>query len=350
MNNRIVAAPRDGAQPIVGRHETADANRLSDLEALPHQWRQGLLCINKNKKPIDRHGRLLVDWYTSPVPSWSQLLKAPAVGLRTGRLTSTLCFDFDGIEAWATFAELFGGPPAAVLPKTIGWKSGKPHRCQLAFAIAEEDQWLLRGRRRKVGSLELRWEGQQSVLMGHHPETGFYKWIESQSPAEQSLASLPPTLIKLIPEQEGAAALRPQVAGQVEPSPHVTGLVVPLEQFISYRSRVLIENGSSAGHCNDDSMRLSLDLVAAEAWLKVQGVGVERTAWELFSDYCCRCPETINGRPFDWQAMRVRFEGAVKRNPVPPTPEHKLLERLAYHRRATRRTTNHHHVGAGVAA
>jgi hypothetical protein len=35
--------------------------------------------------------------------------------------------------------------------------------------------------------------------------------------------------------------------------------------------------------------------------------------------------------------MQARFDGAVKRCPTPQTPEHKLIERLAYHRRMAAR-------------
>ena len=82
-----------------------------------------------------------------------------------------------------------------------------------------------------------------------------------------------------------------------------------------------------------------MDLVGAEAWVKAQGGGVERTAQELFDDYCRQCPERINGRVFDLRAMQARFDGAMKRCPSPPTPEPKLRERLDFHRRMASRTS-----------
>jgi hypothetical protein len=41
----------------------------------------------------------------------------------------------------------------------------------------------------------------------------------------------------------------------------------------------------------------------------------------------------VNGRPLNRQAMQARFDGAVRLQPTPPTPEHKLIERLNYQKR-----------------
>jgi len=254
------------------------------------------------------------------------------VGLRTGPISGTLCLDFDGEAAWSDFRELFGGAAADLLPRSICWTSGKPARCQMAFNAANLAP-LLKGRRRKVGALEIRWEGQQSVLTGHHPETGAYRFLKGRAPWQCPLADFPASLLEALPRAAEGFRASPQV-----PPPRLnSALTVPLEQFVTFRSRSLLDAGSVAGQCNDDGIRLSLDLVAAEAWLKAQGVGVERSARELFEQYCRQCPDRINGKPFDWRAAEARFEGAVKRCPSPPTPEDKLRERLDYHRRMARR-------------
>lgn len=335
MNTNTIAAPISGAQLHGSHRQTHGGDRTFELSTLPQQWQRALLCIGRNKQPIDALGRCLTAWLSSPVPSIGQLLQAPAVGLRTGRISQTLCLDFDGPEAWHTFRELFGGSARELLPRSITWTSGKPQRCQMAFCVPASAAPLLKDKRRKIGALELRWEGQQSVLMGHHPETGAYRWLDGRAPWQCQLATFPVELLALVP----AVSARPaQVAPQV--APHVAGLVVPLEQFITLRSRVLIEQGSRAGQCNSDALALSLDLVGAEAWVKAQGGRVERSAQELFDDYCRQCPERINGRPFDWRAMQARFNGAVQRCPSPPTPEHKLRERLDYHRRMASRVSH----------
>jgi hypothetical protein len=331
MIDSTLAAPERAAQPHCSQADKADGNRLFQLQALPAKWRQALLAIGTSKQPIDPStGRALPNWPTSPVPSLHALMAAPAVGLRTGPISQTICLDFDGAEAWRTFRELFGKDAADLLPPSISWTSGKPARCQMAFHLPPRLADKLNGKRRKVGTLELRWWGAQSVLMGHHPETGRYHWLEGRAPWEVALADFPPALLDLVPSISSKPARQ-------EHAPHVAGLVLPLEQFITLRSRILIEQGSPEGQCNSDALALSLDLVGAELWVKAQGGTVERSAQELFDDYCRQCPDRINGKPFDWRAMQARFDGAVKRCPTPPTPEHKLIERLAYHRRMTAR-------------
>ena len=340
MINATVAAPMEGAQVHCSQPQTVVSGRLATLKTLPKQWRCALLAIGRNKQPIDDAGRCLNAWLSSPVPSMAQLLRAPAVGLRTGQISQTLCLDFDGPEAWATFREVFGGDAKQLVPRSVAWTSGKKGRCQIAFHIPASAFPLLDGKRRKIESLELRWEGAQSVLLGHHPETGSYRWMDGCAPWQCELATFPLELLDLVPAVNARPAqVAPHVTRHVAPSPHVAGLVVPLEQFVTLRSRWLIENGSSEGQCNADALALSLDLVAAEEWVKAQGGGVERSAQELFDDYCRQCPERINGKPFDLRAMQARFDGAVKRCPSPPTPEQKLRERLDFHRRMASRAS-----------
>jgi hypothetical protein len=84
------------------------------------------------------------------------------------------------------------------------------------------------------------------------------------------LATLPLELIEKIPNcREAPERLITNY------QPNVYDLVVPLDQFITYASSVLIRNGSNEGCCNDDALRLSMDLVAAENWLMAQKVGVD---------------------------------------------------------------------------
>jgi len=331
MTITTLTAPHGAAQQQCSQSHASSTVRLQTLESLPHDWRKGLICIGRHKQPIDpRTGGPLANWPSAPMPALRDLIEAPAVGLITGTRTNCLCLDFDGEAAWQVFEQLFGGKAKELLPQTIAWTSGKPMRCQAAFKIPLSDQELLVSKRRKIGALELRWNGQQSVLMGHHPETGAYKWLKGKAPWETSLATFPIELLGLVPSVAAAPA-RPRA------SRAGFGLVVPLDQFITLRSRAILASGSAAGSCNSDALALSIDLVAAEAWVKAQGASPDQTAEEAFYDYCSRCPQTINGKAFDWRAMAARFNGAVARCPEPPTPESKLLERLAYHRRMAAR-------------
>jgi len=303
--------------------------RRRSIESLPEIWHKALLTFDGEKRPIcPLTGLLLRNWPSAAPPTFEQLLRAQAVGLRTGPISSTIAFDFDGVRSWKTFRRLFGGDPWHVLPDSIQWTSGRNARRQVAFFVTPEDQHLLNDKRRKIDDLEFRWESAASVIAGKHPLTNGYSWIEGYAPWEQKLATLPLEIIEKIPNNTVA----PEKA--IIQYQNITyDLIVPLESFITYSSSVLIRNGSNEGSCNDDSMRLSMDLVATENWLMVQKVGVNRTAQDLFDEYVDNCPQRINGKPLNRHAMQARFDGAVRLQPVPPTPEAKLVERLNYQKR-----------------
>jgi hypothetical protein len=325
-----IVAPHDGGTQHSRISTSANVHeRLRTIQSLPEIWHEALLAYDGQKRPIcPLTGRLLKDWPNAAPPSIDQLLAAPSIGLRTGSLSSTIAFDFDGPESWKTFKRIFGGQPWHELPDSIAWTSGRHGRRQVGFFVAPEHYHLLANRRRKIDDLEFRWENAASVICGKHPLTAGYEWIEDCAPWEQSLATLPLEIIQKIPENR----IAPEVTIRKYPSISFD-LTVPLDQFITYRSSQLIKNGSSEGSCNDDAMRLSMDLVAAEIWLMAQRVNVDRTAQELFNEYVSNCPDRINGKPLNRQAMQGRFDGAVRLQPSPPTPEHKLIERLNYQKR-----------------
>jgi hypothetical protein len=333
MSVSMVAPHVGGAQHSCNSTAAYVLERRRTLETIPEIWRKALLAYDGHKRPVDPDtGYLLKCWPDATPPSFDQLLRAQAVGLRTGPISSTIAFDFDGIKSWKTFRRLFGGQPWHVLPDSIQWTSGRDARRQVAFFVAPEHHHLLETKRRKIDDLEFRWENAASVICGKHPLTAGYKWLEGYAPWEQNLATLPLELIEKIPNCREAPE-RPVTNYR----PNVYDLVVPLDQFITYASSVLIRNGSNEGCCNDDALRLSMDLVAAENWLMVQGVGVDISAQALFDQYVDACPDRINGRPLDRKAMQSRFDGALRRNPTPPTPEHKLVERLEFQKRQAAR-------------
>lgn len=325
-----IVAPHDGTTQHSRISTSANVHgRRRTIQSLPEIWRKALLAYDGHKRPIcPLTGRLLKDWPNAAPPSIEQLLAAPSIGLRTGPISSTLAFDFDGPESWKTFKRIFGGQPWHVLPDSIAWTSGRSGRRQVGFFVAPEHHHLLGSKRRKIDDLEFRWENAASVICGKHPLTTGYEWVEDCAPWEQSLATLPLEIIQKIPENR----IAPEPKVRNYPS-ILFDLTVPLDQFITYRSSQLIKNGSSEGCCNDDSMRLSMDLVAAELWVMAQRVNVDRTAQDLFDEYVSNCPDRINGKPLNRQAMQSRFDGAVRLQPTPPTPEHKLIERLNYQKR-----------------
>jgi hypothetical protein len=329
-----ILAPHGGRAQILGSLSgEAFAERQRSIESLPEQWLPALLAADGHKRPISfATGELLRDWPNAPAPIGGQLMECPAVALRTGSVSSTLCFDFDGRQSWKSFKWIFGDDPWKILPKSISWTSGREDRRQVGFNIDPAHHHLLKNKRRVVDGLEMRWEGAASIITGVHPETGSYQWVEYCAPWEVQLATLPLKIIKMIPDVNQPAR------NHVKTAPaQVYDFSVPLINFISYRTSHLIVNGSLEGNCNADAMAVSCDLVAAENFLKVQGVGVDRAAQDLYDEYVSNCPDRIHGKPLDLRKMQARFDGAVRMVPTPQTPENKLFERLDYHRRQAAR-------------
>lgn len=146
----------------------------SDLAYLPASWLPALLPIGTDKRPLDPATGIGVGWNDWPAFTTEALALAPAIGLRLGPISGgTLALDFDGPEAETTFQDLFDRP-SAVLPPSLSWTSGKLHRRQIAFVVPEHRWAELEHRKAKVGALEFRWTGQQSVILGAHPETSGY--------------------------------------------------------------------------------------------------------------------------------------------------------------------------------
>jgi hypothetical protein len=333
MTSSIVAPHGGRAQIFSSLSFEAFSERQRSIENLPEQWMPALLAADGEKRPICfATGALLRDWPNAPAPVGGQLMESPAVALRTGPISSTLCLDFDGAKSWKSFKRIFGNDPWKVLPKSIAWTSGREDRRQVAFNIDPLHHHLLKNKRRVVDSLEMRWEGAASIITGTHPITGKYQWVDGCAPWEIELATLPLEIINMIPDVNVPDRI------YVKPAPpQVYDFTVPLVHFVSYRTSHLIVNGSLEGNCNHDAIAVSCDLVAAENFLMVQKVGVDRTAQDLFNEYVSNCPDRIHGKPLDVRKMQARFDGAVRMVPTAQTPEHKLFERLDYHRRQAAR-------------
>lgn len=176
-----------GQQDQVGSTlPTTDRQRLLDQQILrPH-----LIPVGTQKRPLasgwqqrDRHFSDLL------------LTHAPAIGLRLGYPVLAVDFDPkpDNIgQAERTFQELTGHG-SAQLPISWTVTSGRPGRRQvLLIAFEHKAPWI---RPWSHEGLEIRWRGQQSVIDGHHPETGRYQWLPGRAPWECGLAVAPMWLL-----------------------------------------------------------------------------------------------------------------------------------------------------------
>ncbi len=321
------------------------------IDRLPVSWRRALLPINGNKIPSDpTTGQPLKGWQKAAPGHFPEevLQSALALGLRLGPISGgTLALDFDGAEAEATFQKLYGRP-SSDLPPSISWTSGRPDRRQVAFLVPELHWDRLAKRKAKVAALEHRWDGQQSVICGVHPETRGYHWVKGCAPGEVELAEAPAWLLENMPCKTSSAATPLKAVEAPEP---INRDPMPFREFISKAAKDLIDSGSRAGSCNDDGLKISLELVAVDNWLTQQGERPDETARDAFACYLSHCDGSINGEPFDKHAAWVRFDGAAARDPLPSTPVGKLQERLAFHRRdANCRTDRAKATGGGKAS
>jgi hypothetical protein len=157
----------------------------SQLHALPSDWR--LVRVGRNKAPIAGKGWFDVDDFS---PDDALELKGstpPAWGLKSGPASGVIVLDLDA-DGWRESFEQVTGHTITDLPRTIAWSSGRPGRSGHAFAVEDPDWWPWLANRREWQNAagqtcwELRGDRCQSVIWGHHPETGSYNWLPGHSP------------------------------------------------------------------------------------------------------------------------------------------------------------------------
>jgi len=315
------------------------ASLLEQLAELPDSW--GFVAVNGNKEAYQR------GWQRHPLTKEAvaeeiRLGRARAVGVLAGPPSGGLLFlDHDGLSA-TTQLEQLGVPPRDI-PRSITVTSGRSGRFQVLLSIPERFWPDLANRRvwctgvigddGKEEQLELRWSLHYSVVIGDHPITSGYRWIRGRSPAELPLAEAPEPLIQLLrrqPPQPSQPLLLPLTTNPTT----TTADGLPLLEFITRDSRQLIESGGTPGCWNDDQLRLSLDLIGTEAWIRSQGHSPDITAQQAFSQHIANARRLQSD--FCERKAWARFSGAEGRSPLPGTPLDKLLSRLAFHTRTSR--------------
>ena len=117
------------------------------------------------------------------------------VGVLLGPPSAGLCaLDFDGPTAWTWWDQHIG----IEIPNTITWASGRPSRCQMAFAVPETYWPYIKTLKIATGEgegFEFRWTGGQSVVPPSlHPTTGAeYFWV--QAPSVTDLLVIPDAVL-----------------------------------------------------------------------------------------------------------------------------------------------------------
>ncbi len=311
---------------------------LQQLQALPDGW--PLVAVDGNKRAYQKA------WQSNPltkeqVAAEIRAGRARAVGVIAGPPTGLLFVDHDGISATAELERL--GLPLRDLPKSLAMTSGKDGRFQILYQVPKNFWDALKGRRvfktgafdaqGKAENLDLRWAGHYSVVIGAHPESTGYRWLNGRGPTEQVLADAPTALIELLLDQpEPEPEQLPLITSNnrpASPSPPPAGGPLPLLDFISRTSRDLIDSGGTPGSWNDDQLALALDLRGTEAWIRAQGHTPDLTASQAFALHIQAA--RVKARDFDEKKAWHRFDGAEARSPRPSTPDEKLHDRLRFH-------------------
>jgi hypothetical protein len=232
-------------------------------------------------------------------------------GLRLGDVSGGLmALDIDG----ASVQQLLHAIADGELPPTVMWTSGKEGRYQLLFQVPDEYRERLKdfgcqhfstwnGYHCKEGEhLELRYNGVQSVLpCSYHPETGRYEWL--MHPKETPIAIAPDWIIKLALGELTDPAQQ-QVTPQL-PKPPKKGSKnrwekyldtfeyrsepIPLINCLSRENRELAESGVGEGSRDNTAIRIALDAVGCEQWLKANGQAYDGSAEEIVREFCSRC-------------------------------------------------------------
>lgn len=315
---------------------------LDQLQALPDDW--GLVAVNGNKSAY------LDDWPNNPLTKKKAAAeiragRAKAIGAIAGPTSGGLLFvDHDGLSATTKLEEL--GLPLRDLPKSLAMTSGRDGRFQIIYTVPEQFWHAMKGRRvfktgkldadGKAENLDLRWHGHYSVLIGAHPDTTGYRWLKGRGPTEQAISEAPLALIELLLKDPEPAQDEPLLA-MVSPAPMPpppSGGHLPLLDFITRDSRELVESGGTPGSWNDDQLRLSLDLLGTEEWIRAQGFQPDITASQAFALHVQSA--RVKARDFDEKKAWKRFDGAHARAPHPGTTDDKLHDRLRFHTRTQR--------------
>jgi hypothetical protein len=219
-----------------------------ELIFLPADWR--LVRVGPDKAPIG------ADWQSIPGLSPDDAIELPemppAWGLLSGPQSGCIVLDLDE-DGWREDFAKRTGHPIEDLPQTIAWTSGKPGRSGRAFAV--DDEWWPhlanrrpftrpwregdpigeQGKKSPVTLWELRGDRHQAVIIGAHPETGSYRWLEGCAPSDLSdPAEAPEWLLELMVVQELAQAA-PVVPQDGDADRAIAMLAaIPAEQHSNY--------------------------------------------------------------------------------------------------------------------
>jgi predicted P-loop ATPase len=172
------------------------ATIVDQLQDIPDSW--ALVAVGNDKRPYQP------EWQKHPlnkrgIESELSAGRAVAVGVLAGPPSGGLLFvDHDGLGASEVLESL--GTSLRELPKSWAVTSGRDGRLQIIYRVPEPfwDQIKTTKLRSSIKGeqLELRWTGCQSVVIGKHPITGLYRWLNGRAPGDLPIADAPSVLLQ----------------------------------------------------------------------------------------------------------------------------------------------------------
>ncbi|ERN41372.1 Bifunctional DNA primase/polymerase [Rubidibacter lacunae KORDI 51-2] len=271
------------------------------------------VAVGRNKAPY------LKNWSIHPLSKQEVVSeiaagRCHAIGVLCGTPSGGLLFvDVDGASCDRLVEKLSGLPLAEALPKTVGVTSGRPGRCQLIYRVTREHWDAIATRKLKAAvpgeGLELRWDGCQSVVTGHHPQTDGYRFLPGQSFEECAIAPAPGWMLQQMQPQTSLTASWQAFDRQFRLP---VNAAVPLYCCLSRENRHLFDEGVPQG-CRDNSgARLTRDLLGTAGYLAGIGQMFEGDPRQMLDTFCQRCSPPLSERDGD----RL-WKSAVKDNPGP---------------------------------
>lgn len=286
---------------------------LAQVCHLPKSW--ALVAVDKDKRPYNPDHPQGREWQKYPLPR--ERFKTlngrfGAVGLLLGPASGGLvAIDHDGDSATAKIEELSGLPILEALPMTVGFTSGRLGRYQVVYQVPEQYWGEIRTRKITTGiekeQVEFRWEGTQSVIMGHHPETDGYSWIPERAPWEIVVTECPAWVIEQMLDDTPTHVNAPRQEWRIE---RPLEQPIPLVKLLTKKHAILIENGALHGERNDTGAALARDLIGCENWAHGGGISVEGSAQNLFWQFADRSGLSSRESKAIWRS-------AEKDNPEP---------------------------------
>lgn len=193
---------------------------LQQVEQLPEDWE--LIPLSDDKGPMKVSGtEMRIAWKTR---SWgradfpSMNGDTHAVGVKCGVASGgLLILDFDALkddpDSSKRCFKSTTGFDVSDLPITVGWTSGKPGRAALAF-IVPMDYWEEMPNRKVWGEngidlLEARFSDHYCAVIGAHPETAGYKFLQGRSPDLLQVSEAPEWLLEVITRKTESKPVEP---------------------------------------------------------------------------------------------------------------------------------------------